>query len=82
MIYHRFESSIQQIVPEMTLKPFRHLLPFIPENYRDKFLDFLKSGLDMTSSFISITAAAKIRHKPVTDFIHQRMQDNMSEILD
>lgn len=82
MIYQIFEEDVRRMVPDMILKQFRHLLPHIPESYRERFLALIRRGCDMTFTILTIATTANIRHKVVTEFVHQRMQDNMSEIMD
>jgi len=78
----RFEDKIRKIVPDFLLRQFSHLLPAIPERYRYQFIELVRENGDMTGAVNWVASSAEAVNKPMKEYLHQRMQDNMSEIID
>ena len=82
MEYSRFEDYVQKMVPAFVLKPFNHLLRYIPDNLRQKFVHFLNHHKDLNRAFDWVVFQEGVQSRPLLEYAHQRMQDNMSEIMD
>jgi hypothetical protein len=82
MDFRRFEERVRKVVPEFILKQFYHLLPAVPETYRYQFIELINKNGDVTGALNWVASSAGASNKPMKEYIHQRMQDNMSEIMD
>jgi len=82
MEYNRFEQHIRRVLPVAVLRPFAPLLAAIPETLRREFLVQVQQYRDITAAFDWVAFSMKIKNQPILDYAHQRMQDNMSEIMD
>jgi hypothetical protein len=77
-----FETTVRKMVPDFFLKQFHHLLPAIPEQYRFRFIELISKNGDMTAAMNWVASSTGATNKPMKEYLHQRMQDNMSEIMD
>lgn len=82
MEYRRFVDHVQQLVPAFILKPFAHLLKAIPEQLRNDFITRVRQYNDISRALDWLAFSAGVKNQPIMEYAHQRMQDNMSEIMD
>ena len=82
MDFRGFEERLRKLIPEFLLRQFNHILSAIPENYRFQFLEHISRTGDMAGALHLVATSAGPVNKPIREYIHQRLQDNMSEIMD
>jgi hypothetical protein len=67
--------------PGILKKAVLYLLRALPERYLAKMNVFIQNDISPRLDVLTAEASHQSRRTPA-DLIHQRMQDNMSEILD
>jgi len=82
MEYRRFEDHVLRLVPAFVVKQFAHLLKAIPEQFRPDFVSRVETCKDINSALDWLAFSVGVKSKPILEYAHQRMQDNMSEIMD
>ncbi len=80
MEYAQFEQNVCKYVPGYLYKQFRHILRFIPKQARYHFISLIRKGCDFSYAILSTSNSTPEKNRVLTDLVHQRMQDNMSEI--
>ncbi len=82
MEYSLFELQVAEVVPHVIYKQFRSVLPYIPQRLRPRFLKMIRKGSDFGYAVLTMVSKRVNKNQALTELYHQRMQDNMSEIMD